>query len=144
MFLCFLSVAAMLLLIVTLGRLGPNWACLAVGLAATVHCVASLLVVQQTDGVSARDFATGVLRPVAACVPMFAAVVGLRHALRHLGVGATWTSLFIEVLLGGAVYVAAAALVARPIVNDVLKLLRDAMKQRANPDAELAGPTAAM
>jgi PST family polysaccharide transporter len=130
MLLSFLKVGAMVLLVVTFGRMGPLWTCLAVGLASGLNGMAALLTVQKADGVSAGDFLRGVLRPVLAAIPMFAAVTALRLSLRGLGIDRAWMSLILEVALGGAVYVAAAWVVARPTVDDSLHLVRNAMRRR--------------
>jgi hypothetical protein len=87
--------------------------------------------VQRFDGVSARDFLRGTLRPVLAAIPMFAAVSALRLSLTHLGIDRTWTSLILEVLVGAAVFILAAFLVARPTVDDSLVLMRRTMNRRA-------------
>jgi PST family polysaccharide transporter len=142
MYLAFLNVGAMLLLMVTVGRVGPAWACLAMSAAVAVTGGASLLVAERADGVSARAFVAGVLRPTLACVPMFAGVVSLRHLLRAVGVGATWSSLGFEVAVGAVVYVAAALLLARPVVDDVLNLVRNTLRARAAPPAPAYGGAA--
>jgi lipopolysaccharide exporter len=130
MVLSFLKVGSMVLLVVTMGRMGPLWVCLAVGLASVITGGAALLAVQLAHGVSARDFLHGVLRPVLAAIPMFAAVAAVRLSMARLGQDRNWLSLALEVLVGAAVYVAAALLVARPTVVDSFQLTRSAMRQR--------------
>ena len=130
MFLSFFNVAVMLLLVVTLGRLGPRWACLAVGSASVLHCAASLLRAHVAEGVPAWRFAAGVLRPLLACVPMFAAVISARHALGER-LSSSWSLLIVEIITGAVVYVAAALIMARPTVRDMTQLLRKALDSRS-------------
>jgi PST family polysaccharide transporter len=130
MFLSFLRAAAMVLFLVTVGRLGPAWACLAVGLGQITNGAASLAIARRAEGLSPRDFLAGVSRPVAAAAAMLAAVTALRLGLPPLGVRGAWSLLALEVLAGAAVYLAAAWVLARPTVDDALQLLRRGMRRR--------------
>lgn len=134
MVLGFLKVGATVVLIVAVAPLGPSWACAAVGVAGAVT-LAGNVVVAQRDGVSARAFTGGFLRAVAACAPMYAAVALVRTTLERLGRGGSVVSLGAEIVVGAVVYVAAAVIVARPIVNDLVTLLRRAIARRAAPAA---------
>jgi PST family polysaccharide transporter len=127
----FLKLAATLGLVLMLGPLGPSWACAGVGLAGVVALAANVTVAHR-DGVSAPRFLGGMSRAVAACAPMFFAVALVRRALDGLGAGGTVTSLAAEIAVGAVAYVAAALVVARPIVNDLTGLLRQAMARRAS------------
>ena len=82
-----------------------------------------------TDGLPAWPLASAVLRPLAACVAMAAAVLGARYGAAALGVTAPWASLAIEIAVGVLTYVATAFVVAGPIVRDFLQLLRRALKR---------------
>ena len=130
MVLSFVKVGSMVFLVVTMGRMGPVWVCLAVGLASVITGGAALLVVHLAHGVSARGFLGGVLRPVLAAFPMFGAVIAVRLSMTRLGHDRTWLSLLLEVLVGAAVYVVAAIIVARPTIADSFELTRNAIRHR--------------
>jgi lipopolysaccharide exporter len=130
MVLGFLKLAALLALVCTLGRLGPRWTCVSVGLAFTVHSAAMLYVTQIAEGVPAMGFISGALPPLLACAPMFAAVVGVRKGLEAAGIGAGWLSLGLQIVAGALAYGGAALVVARATALDMLNLLKNAARTR--------------
>jgi PST family polysaccharide transporter len=136
MLLSLLNLGTMLTLVATIGRLGPSWACLAVGIASLVHCSAMLLVAHVSERVPGRRFLGAVARPVIASVLMFAVVAVVRRGFEQLGVHASWGSLGVEVAIGALVYVGAAWFVARSTVRDVIDLVRNALRGSRAPTEE--------
>lgn len=129
------KVAALLAGIALLATLGPLWACAGVGLGFGVHALASLWVVHKVDGMSMWTMTSPTLGPIAASVPMAAAVWGVRSVLApHLP---SVVLLLVEVAVGGVVYVPFALLLARETSKDLLVLLRKvrSRKQAAPADA---------
>jgi hypothetical protein len=127
----FLKLGATLALIAALGPLGPSWACAGVALAGGVALAANLLVAHR-EGVSVSRFTGGMLRAVAACVPMYVVVAMVRAALEHVAAGGTPVSLAAEIFAGAIAYAAAALLVARPGVNDLAGLVRQLIARRVS------------
>jgi PST family polysaccharide transporter len=123
------KLALLVVLISTLGRLGPRWVCVAVGLVFALHTFAYLFSVRQLDGLSMTRFLLGAAPPLLACVVMGAAVVGVRLVLRRVGIQDGWLALILETLTGMIVYVAAALVVARKVSSDMLALLRKAFRR---------------
>jgi lipopolysaccharide exporter len=117
--------------IVALAPLGPVWTAAAVGIAFGGQSLIKIGLVVRTDGIPARPLASAVLRPLAACVVMAAAVLGVRHGLDALGVESPGVRLVFEIAAGAITYVVAALVVARPIALDFLQLLRRALKRGA-------------
>ncbi|TMQ12532.1 MAG: oligosaccharyltransferase [Deltaproteobacteria bacterium] len=115
--------------IAALSPLGPVWTAAAVGIAFGGQSLVKIGLVVYTDGLPAWPLASAVLRPLAACVAMAAAVLGARYGAAALGVTAPWASLAIEIAVGVLTYVATAFVVAGPIVRDFLQLLRRALKR---------------
>jgi PST family polysaccharide transporter len=116
------KVAALLACIALLAMLGPLWACAGVGVGFGLHAVASLWVVHRVDGMPMWAMTAPMLGPLAASVPMAAAVWGVRAALE--GTMPSAALLLVEVVVGGAVYVPCGLLFARSTSRDLLQLLR--------------------
>lgn len=117
--------------IATLGRLGPLWACGAVGVAFGAHALASLMALRLGDEpLPWSGLLGGFVGPLAASAPMAAAVLGVRHGLRAVGLSSAPLSLALELVAGGLVYVPAALLFARATSRDLLALLKDAIARR--------------
>jgi lipopolysaccharide exporter len=126
-----LKLAAVVALLLTLGRRGPLWACAAVGLGFGAHAVASMVVVQVLDGVKASAMAAGCAAPLLACVPLSAAVLAARHVLAGIEGHPRGVDLPIEILAGACAYVVAAPLLARAATRDAIALWRLALRRRA-------------
>jgi lipopolysaccharide exporter len=117
--------------IATLGRLGPLWACGAVGVAFGAHALASLMALRLGDEpLPWGGLLGGFVGPLAASAPMAAAVLGVRHGLRAVGLRSAPLSLALELVAGGLVYVPAALVFARATSRDLLALLKDAVARR--------------
>ncbi len=111
--------------------LGPLWTAGAVGLAFGTQSLVAIGLVIVSDGVPAGPIVGAVVRPLAACAGMAAAVVGVRHGLLAVGVEAALVRLPIEIAVGAAAYVAGALVVARSSTRDLLQVLRRALKRGA-------------
>jgi PST family polysaccharide transporter len=111
------KLAAIVVLLPTLGRGGPLRACLAVGVAFGLHSVASMVAVRRLDGVRVRDLAAKCARPLLACAPM-AAVVMLVRALVH----PAGAAVVCAVAAGAAAYALAALLLAPESAADLIRL----------------------
>jgi PST family polysaccharide transporter len=125
-----LDVAKLALLlggIAILQRWGIEVAATSVGVAFGASAIAGVWAV--THGPppvpSAMRMFSGFARPAAACAVMAAAVLGARYGLRSLGVTHPGALLPVEIIVGAAVYIPAALILARPIAKDFLKLLRE-------------------
>ncbi len=117
--------------IVAFHSLGPVWTAASVGIAFGMQALVSIGLVIRSDRVPAWPLASGVIRPLAACGVMAAAVLGARHGMIALGVDAPRAILPVEIVTGAVVYVGAALVLARPIARDFLQLLRRALKRGA-------------
>jgi lipopolysaccharide exporter len=119
-----LKLAALVGLLLTLGRSGPLWACSAVGFAFGLHALASMLVVQTMDGIKVTAFLRRSGPPLVACLPMIVAVFVARRLMSHLAWPAYGSHLIVEILAGAAAYLTVAPFVARRAAQDILGLLR--------------------
>jgi PST family polysaccharide transporter len=115
--------------IVAFSRLGPLWTAASVGIAFGGEALTEMALVIYTDRIPAWPLASAVLRPLAACGVMAAAVLGTRAGLQALGVELAKVILPIEILVGVPVYVAAALVIAGPTARDFLQLLRKALRR---------------
>lgn len=118
------KLAGLVVLLLTLGRLGPVWACVAVGVAFGAHAVASMIAVQWLDGVRVRTLAMQCAPALAACVPMLAAVLAVQAVESWAGVRPAAARLALEIAVGAATYPLSALLFARTQALDLLMLAR--------------------
>jgi lipopolysaccharide exporter len=123
---CILGAVALLAL------MGPYWAAAGVGLGFALHALASMWLIEQSDEVPMKRMLAGMAGPLAACVPMVAAVLAIRHGLR-LTDGHPFLGLALEVIAGAVAYVASALLLARSAATDFLGLLRRSYRARSEP-----------
>jgi PST family polysaccharide transporter len=124
-----LSLGVMVVAIVTVGRIGILWACGAVGAAFVLRTLALLVVVQRLDRIPLRRFLLPLLRPLAACVAMVAAIYCVRPALGEL---APAIRLIVEIAVGAAVYLAGARLIFRSAAVEFLGLVRSGIARKTN------------
>jgi PST family polysaccharide transporter len=129
MFLELLKLVLLFSCIIAFAPLGPLWTAASVGIAFGGHALVTIGLVVRTDRIPVWPVASAVLRPLAACGIMAAAVLGTRQAMLALGVDHPRALLPVEIVVGAAAYVAAALVVARPIALDVLQLLRRALRR---------------
>lgn len=121
-----ISVAVLLGAMCTLGRPGPRWACVAVGVAFGVKALIYMWIVHKEDGLPMLGMLWKLGPPLLSCGPMLGAVYLVRHALGDRPA----LSLLCECLAGAAAYVAMALLLAREVSQDFLKLVRQALRGR--------------
>lgn len=115
--------------IVALSPLGPVWTAAAVGIAFGGQSLVKIALVIHSDGLPAWPLASALLRPLAACGAMTAAVLGARYGAIALGVTTPAAMLPIEIAVGAVTYIVAALVVAGPIARDFLQLLRRALQR---------------
>jgi PST family polysaccharide transporter len=125
------KLAALVLLLLTVGRSGPLAACVAVGLAFAMHAVASIVVVDVLDGIPASAFVARCGPPFAACSVMFAAVAAARTLLLEAGEASHAVILAVQIAVGAATYAGAALVFARSMALDVATLVQRAIRERA-------------
>jgi O-antigen/teichoic acid export membrane protein len=118
---------------VALGTMGPLWACVAVGIAFSVRALAAMLIVGRAEGVAVQNFLTGLVRPLAASVPMVAAVLAVDAGVGSYGTDHPVVVLLMECALGALVYVGAALLIARDTALDLVHLCRGMLVSNRAP-----------
>jgi PST family polysaccharide transporter len=119
-----LNLALLMGLLATLGRISPLWACGSVGIAFTIRSVFGLYLVRETAEISILRQLAQLMPPLLACVPMAGAVFGVRWAMVRVGVTAPVVHIGVEVLLGAAVFIGSALLVARRPAQELVTLVR--------------------
>ena len=134
------KVVALVVAILTLGRLGPLWTCGAVGVAFALHALASLWAVKfiEGDGVPFFSFLWRLIPPLIACAPMVAAIYGVRVARAHLHMNNPPLALCAETATGAVAYVLAALVIARSASRELLQLLKHAVGRRLHKKQEAA------
>jgi PST family polysaccharide transporter len=114
----------------TIGRLGPRWACVAVGVASVAYLLVFALLLERTEKVPAiRLFFAG-WGPLLACGVMVVAVLGVRHLRLELGLIGPRPGLVVEVATGAIAYVVAALILARSDALDFIRLVKNALSRR--------------
>jgi lipopolysaccharide exporter len=115
-----------------LARWGSVWASAGVGIAFLISVVLTLRVLRP-DGITPTATFLAVLRPLLACLPMVAVVLGLRYGLRPLALPGV-VQLLAELLGGAAAYVAAAFAIAPKITRDFIELAMSTVRRRARKE----------
>jgi len=128
-----LKLAAVVVLLLTLGRLGPLSACAAVGLAFALHALASLVVVQIVEGIALAELCARCGAPLAACLPLVIAVLGTRLVLESAGLHSYPALLVAQIAAGAVTYPVAALVLARPLSLDFVSVLTSALRRRTAP-----------
>lgn len=105
---------------------GPVWACAGVGVAATVQAVIFFYLLTK-DGVSAGRLWNAMTRPLLPCLPMVAAVFGVRHGLLGLGIDRPALLLVAEVSVGAIVFIPSAFILSGAIARDFLGLIKSSL-----------------
>jgi lipopolysaccharide exporter len=131
----FVKLAATLALLVTMGRTSAILAGVAVGLGRYSSLAVDLSFASR-DGVSARRFLARAGRGLAACAPMYAAVVLARPGIDRLVGGRAGLALVLEIALGAISYLVGALVFARPMLLDAVGLVREGLARRKAPAAE--------
>jgi PST family polysaccharide transporter len=126
------KLTSLVALLLTVGRGGPLWACVAVGLAFVIHAVASMGVVQSLDGVAVSGLASKLGPPLAACVPMVGAIFATGVVLERAGDA---ISLICEIAVGAVAYIASALVIAPSASQDLLTLVRRTWRGRLAPSS---------
>jgi PST family polysaccharide transporter len=121
------KLTTLVVLLLTVGRGGPLWACGAVGAAFGAHALASMVVVQVLEGIPLAGFVGRCAPPLLACAPMVAAVM----LVRRLGSPAhpRGLDLALEILTGAVTYALLAPIIARSTTQDLLGLLRRTLRR---------------
>lgn len=115
---------------------GPLWTCVGVGITFIVDTFLCMLLVRVLDKIKLLPM-MGALIPVFVTSAIMAAGVYLtRMGLQSVGIGASWGSLFLEIVAGGAVYVGAAFVVARSLSMDLLNQVKRVIRRRRGQEEE--------
>ncbi|HJZ86471.1 MAG TPA: oligosaccharide flippase family protein [Polyangia bacterium] len=131
-----LQLALIMAALASIGRVGPLWACGAVGATFIVRALAGMWALRAAEGIPVRSLLTPLLAPLCACVPMVAAVLALPYGLRSLGITRPAAVLVTQVGVGALVYVGSALVIARAAARELIELARHALAARRQPAAE--------
>jgi PST family polysaccharide transporter len=123
------KLSALVLLLCTIGRISPLWACAAAAMAFGIYSCGNLYVASR-QGVQVSKLLLGASGPLAACAVMAGAVLLARSGFQQLPSAGRFTRLGGEVLIGALVYVAAAFVLARRSVDELLGLLRRTVERK--------------
>jgi PST family polysaccharide transporter len=128
----------LLALIYVLAKTGDiYWACGAVGFSFGLHAVGSAAVVRQRNQISMAKLLLGLLPPLVACVPVAAAVYGVRHGLLALGLESRAILLVIEIVVGAIVFIPSALILAPTGSRELLRLVRRTLNSKLGRDGEV-------
>jgi lipopolysaccharide exporter len=124
-----------------LSAFGPHWAAAGIGIGYGLHALASMWLIRVTADVPIHRMVRAIAGPIAACIPMVAAVLAVRHGI-GLADRFPLPGLFLEIAAGGVAYVVSALVIARKATDDFFSLLRKSFRRGGDrpPDAE--GPAA--
>jgi lipopolysaccharide exporter len=126
----FLRAVVVLSLVAAGGALGgPNGACIGAGGGYAIHSVLTIFAAGRATDLPVGPYLLGVARPLLPCAPMFLAVLGLGHILDATGVPLV-ASLAVQIVAGAVIYIAAAFVLVRPGVDELLRLGREAIRRR--------------
>lgn len=129
-FLEIVNLTAIVVSISTIGRHNLLWCCFAVGIAFGVRMLLSLWLVRSTDGIALTSIVAVLWRPLAACLPLVVAVLGVRHLLWGTRIQGNVIALAAEVAAGGLAYVAGALTIDHDNSRELLRLARETVQRR--------------
>jgi PST family polysaccharide transporter len=135
------TVLALLGSLLTLGRLGPVEACMAVGAAFFMRLGAAAVLLRKIDGLPLGQFFRPQIAPIVAAAAMAAVVTVVRLALEQAGTPGG-VRLAAEVIVGVPTYVLALRLLARSAWRDFIALLRQSFGRRFGGDGALSATSA--
>jgi len=118
------SLAAVIVVIATVGRAGINWACGGVSVVFALRTLAGIWMVEREDGVPLSEFLAPMARPFGACVVMAVGVCAARPALDGL---APLIRLGAEIGLGAVLYAIGVLLLARSNCVELMRAARSAL-----------------
>jgi lipopolysaccharide exporter len=117
-------------LVALFGWLGDaTWACVGATIGYAVHSIGTIVVTGRVTPLPVGPYLAGVLRPLLACIPMFAVVAGIEIGLDRLDVHPV-ASLLVQIPVGAAVYVAAALVFVRASALELIRLGKGAVRGR--------------
>jgi PST family polysaccharide transporter len=126
----FLRVVIVLSLVALGGRFGgPTWACAGAGAGFAIHSAITILIAGRATDLPVAGYLLGVARPLLPCIPMFLGVIALARGLAAAGAPLI-ASLAAQIAAGAVIYIAAAFVILRPSVDELLRLGRDAIRRR--------------
>lgn len=129
MYTSFTRALLVLPLVGVFGWLGdPTWACVGAAIGHAVHAIVTIIVTGRWTGLPIAPYLAGVLRPLVACLPMFAAVAAVELGLDRLGAHPA-VSLVAQMVVGGATYVVSALLLVRASALELVRLARGAIRR---------------
>lgn len=126
------SVAKLVVIVITmltLGRLGPLFACLSVGCGYGVALLIAQYAIWRADGVPMTTLMGRCLPALLACAPMVGAVLVVRQIFASAGIGPHF-GLPVEILAGAAGFVLGAFTLARGTTRELLELVGEARRRR--------------
>ena len=129
MYLSMVKLALVLGLMLTLGRLGPTWACVAVVLAFHLSSLLYMFAGWRLEQLAPRPLILATVRPLIASGLMAATVLLFRMTVEAWFPMPVLLDLALEVAVGGVAYVAAAFLVARPTALEFLEVARGVVRR---------------
>lgn len=124
------KLCAMLALVLTIGRLGPLWACLGVGAAFAGHALATMSVIARTEAIPVRALLRRCLVPSVASAVMIGVVLAARHLLAQAGIDVRGVNLVVEIAAGALAYVGACLVVGPSVSRELVDLVRSALERR--------------
>lgn len=127
-----LELAKLLVLLAGIAALqpyGPLAAAAAVGIAFGLNALTGCAVVVR-EGISPGRLLAGFMQPLMACLVMAVAVYAAYLGLRSVGIVRPAIVLVVEIAVGASAYVAAALVLARETSQDLMQLVRRALRDR--------------
>ncbi|HEX7844100.1 MAG TPA: oligosaccharide flippase family protein, partial [Kofleriaceae bacterium] len=123
--------AVLVLLLVAVGgyAFGPSGACVGAGLGFALVCIATIIAAGRVTALPVGAYLRGVARPLLPCIPMYLAVVAVAHGLAAVGAPLI-ASLVVQIAVGAVVYPAAAFVLVRRDVDELLRIGREALRRR--------------
>jgi PST family polysaccharide transporter len=125
-----ITLALLMGALLTVGRLGPLWACATVGVVFTARLPLNAWMLNKYDQISPRRFLTPLIAPLGCAVPLIGAVLLTRAGLRRIGIEHGVVRLMAEVTSGAIGYLVAALVVARRPMFELISLLKSALGRR--------------
>jgi lipopolysaccharide exporter len=116
---------SIVVMLFTVGRISPNWACIAVGFAFIAHTFAAQWSLSRSENIKMRRWLSRSIRPLLACIPLTIFVLLSRFLYVKMGFHIYGINLIIEIIAGAIGYAGGVFLFAHHQAFELIGLIRE-------------------
>jgi len=119
------KLVSIVILLFTVGRVSPHWACISVGLAFISHTFACQWALSKSENIKMRRWLSRSIRPLLACIPIIICVLLARFVYVKTAIHIHGLDLIVEIIAGTIGYIGGVFLFARHQAFEFIGLVRE-------------------